>query len=98
MMTIGLHLRIIGRPARNGGLDRVLAHMRAKGGVWFARRDRIAEHWLARFGGATDPTAAARSSICAPIFRIVIRHVLGGHRNPAEPKPQPATTGVRRLA
>jgi len=60
MMTIGLHLRIIGRPARIGGLDRVLAHMRAKGAVWFARRDQIAEHWLARFGGATDTTAAER--------------------------------------
>jgi peptidoglycan/xylan/chitin deacetylase (PgdA/CDA1 family) len=60
MMTIGLHLRIIGRPARIGGLDRVLAHMRAKGGVWFARRDRIAEHWLEHFDRATDRTAADR--------------------------------------
>ncbi|MEM7021918.1 MAG: polysaccharide deacetylase family protein [Pseudomonadota bacterium] len=51
MMTVGLHLRTIGRPARIGGLDRVLAHMRAKGKVWFARRDQIAEHWLRRFGG-----------------------------------------------
>ena len=46
MMTVGLHLRIIGRPARIGGLDRVLRHMTDKGGVWFARRDQIAEHWL----------------------------------------------------
>lgn len=59
MMTIGLHLRIIGRPARIGGLDRVLAHMRKKGGVWFARRDQIAEHWLARFGAGAG-TGAAR--------------------------------------
>jgi len=60
MMTIGLHLRIIGRPARIGGLDRALAHMRAKGAVWFARRDQIAEHWIARFGGATETMALER--------------------------------------
>jgi peptidoglycan/xylan/chitin deacetylase (PgdA/CDA1 family) len=50
MMSIGLHLRIIGRPARIAGLERVLACMQSKGGAWFARRDQIAQHWLARFG------------------------------------------------
>ena len=52
MMTIGLHTRIIGRPARIAGLDRVLAHIRAKGGAWIARRDEIARHWLATHGDA----------------------------------------------
>ena len=46
MLSVGLHLRIIGRPARIGGLERVLNHMRSKGGAWFARRDEIARHWL----------------------------------------------------
>ena len=46
MMSIGLHLRIIGRAGRIGGLAAALAHMRQKGGVWFARRDEIARHWL----------------------------------------------------
>jgi allantoinase len=50
MMSIGLHLRMIGRPGRIGALDDVLAAMRAKGGVWFARRADIARHWIARFG------------------------------------------------
>jgi allantoinase len=50
LLSIGLHLRMIGRPGRIGGLERVLAHMRDKGAVWFARRDAIARHWLARFG------------------------------------------------
>jgi peptidoglycan/xylan/chitin deacetylase (PgdA/CDA1 family) len=50
MLSIGLHLRMIGRPGRIGGLERVLEHMRDKGAVWFARRDAIARHWLARFG------------------------------------------------
>jgi hypothetical protein len=34
--------------------------MRAKGKVWFARRDQIAAHWLERFGGATAAGADAR--------------------------------------
>lgn len=50
MMTVGLHLRTIGRPARIGGLERVLRHLRGKGGAWIARRDQIARHWLAVHG------------------------------------------------
>lgn len=49
MMSIGLHLRMIGRPGRIAALDRVIRHMKAKGGVWFATRRQIAEHWIARF-------------------------------------------------
>jgi peptidoglycan/xylan/chitin deacetylase (PgdA/CDA1 family) len=48
MMSVGLHLRIIGRPGRIGALERILAAMRARKGVWIARRDEIARHWLAR--------------------------------------------------
>lgn len=47
MMSIGLHLRIITRPGRIGGLEKTLDHMSAKGGVWFATREAIARHWLA---------------------------------------------------
>jgi peptidoglycan/xylan/chitin deacetylase (PgdA/CDA1 family) len=50
MMSVGLHLRRIGRPGRIGGLEKILAHMSAKGGVWFARRRDIATHWIERFG------------------------------------------------
>ena len=48
MLSIGLHLRIIGRAARIGGLQTALKHMRQSGGegVWFARRGAIAHHWL----------------------------------------------------
>jgi allantoinase len=48
MMSIGLHLRVIGRPGRIGALERILFTMRAKDDVWIARRDEIARHWLAR--------------------------------------------------
>ena len=47
MLSIGLHLRIIGRPGRIGGLERFLDHAASQPGVWFARRDAIARHWLA---------------------------------------------------
>jgi peptidoglycan/xylan/chitin deacetylase (PgdA/CDA1 family) len=46
MMSIGLHLRVIGRPARIGGLERVLQAIRERGGAWFATREQIARHWL----------------------------------------------------
>jgi peptidoglycan/xylan/chitin deacetylase (PgdA/CDA1 family) len=45
MMSVGLHLRIIGRPARIAGLDAFLRHVAARGGAWLARRDQIARHW-----------------------------------------------------
>lgn len=50
MLSIGLHLRIIGRPARIGGLERLLEHMAKREGVWFARRDAIAHSWRAGLG------------------------------------------------
>jgi allantoinase len=45
MLSIGLHLRIIGRPGRIAGLERFLDHALARPGVWFARRDAIAREW-----------------------------------------------------
>jgi peptidoglycan/xylan/chitin deacetylase (PgdA/CDA1 family) len=50
MMSIGLHLRMIGRPGRIGGLERILAHVAEKPGVWLARRDEIAHAWRAGVG------------------------------------------------
>lgn len=47
MMSIGLHLRLIGRPGRIAGLEDVLAHIAAKPGVWIAPRREIAAHWKA---------------------------------------------------
>ncbi len=49
MLSVGLHLRMIGRAGRIAGLERVLRHMRDRGAVWFARRDAIARHWIERF-------------------------------------------------
>jgi peptidoglycan/xylan/chitin deacetylase (PgdA/CDA1 family) len=52
MMSVGLHLRIIGRPARLRGLELFLDHALERGGVWFARRDEIAHHWREGLGMA----------------------------------------------
>ena len=50
MLSIGLHLRILGRPARIGALDAILTGLKARGGAWIATRRAIAEHWSATFG------------------------------------------------
>lgn len=64
MLTIGLHTRIIGRPARIGGLDAVLRQLRSLGErVWLARRGDIARHWL-----ALPPTCRPRSARASPAW------------------------------
>lgn len=48
MLSVGLHLRMIGRPARMKALAAILGHLRAAGPrVWVATREQIARHWLA---------------------------------------------------
>lgn len=46
MLSIGLHCRIIGRPARFAALKRFVNYVQAKEHVWFARRIDIANHWV----------------------------------------------------
>lgn len=45
MMSLGLHLRIIGRPGRIGALRKFMAHVAAQPQVWVASRLQIAEHF-----------------------------------------------------
>jgi peptidoglycan/xylan/chitin deacetylase (PgdA/CDA1 family) len=47
MMSVGLHPRIIGHPARASGLERFLDHVAAHPDVWVCRREDIAKHWSA---------------------------------------------------
>ena len=47
MMSIGLHMRIIGHPARAAGLERLLDHVSGFADVWVTRRIDIARHWAA---------------------------------------------------
>ena len=46
MLSIGLHLRIIGRAGRMAGLEQVLARIARDPRIWIARRRDIAQHWL----------------------------------------------------
>jgi peptidoglycan/xylan/chitin deacetylase (PgdA/CDA1 family) len=47
MMSVGLHLRVVGHPGRARGLQRFLDHVAARDGVWVCRRLDIARHWIA---------------------------------------------------
>ncbi|MDG2111320.1 MAG: polysaccharide deacetylase family protein, partial [Actinomycetota bacterium] len=44
-MSIGLHNRISGHPARFAGLLRLLDHVQAHDDVWVTGRANLAEHW-----------------------------------------------------
>jgi allantoinase len=48
MLSIGLHCRLAGRPARLAALARFLDHVQAHERVWVCRRVDIARHWRER--------------------------------------------------
>ena len=45
MMSVGLHCRLIGRPARFRALQKFLDYVQSHNRVWIARRIDIARHW-----------------------------------------------------
>ena len=45
MMSLGVHLRIIGRPGRIGYLEKFLDHVMSHDDVWVTTRVEIARHW-----------------------------------------------------
>jgi len=47
MMSVGLHMRLAGRPGRAAGLARFLDHVLKHDRVWICRRIDIARHWMA---------------------------------------------------
>lgn len=46
MMSVGLHSRISGHPARAKALARFLDYVQDHDSVWICRRDEIARHWI----------------------------------------------------
>jgi peptidoglycan/xylan/chitin deacetylase (PgdA/CDA1 family) len=48
VMSLGVHLRIIGRPGRIRAFERFIQHVRARPGVWIATRQEIVSWWAAR--------------------------------------------------
>lgn len=53
MMSVGMHMRLLGHPARATGLLRFLDYVAQKPDVWITRRIDIARHWI-----ATHPCAS----------------------------------------
>jgi allantoinase len=49
MMSVGLHARISGHPARAAAVARFLDHALERGNVWICRRSDIADHWVRQF-------------------------------------------------
>ncbi len=59
MMSVGLHARISGHPARAMAVARFLDYVRGHDAVWICRREEIARHWMAEH--PAQPLGAARS-------------------------------------
>lgn len=58
LLSIGLHLRLIGRPARIGALETMLAALAGRADVWCATRAEIAVRWREAVGlDPFDPDA-----------------------------------------
>lgn len=55
LMSIGLHPRIIGQPARMHALKEFLLYALDRGDIWFTRRLDIAEWWLANHHSFETP-------------------------------------------
>ncbi len=49
MLSIGLHCRIIGRPARLKSLERFIQYAMSHSDIWVCTRQQIAEHWQRNF-------------------------------------------------
>ena len=46
MMSVGLHMRLIGHPGRFAGLERFLDYIMTHDDIWICRREEIARHWI----------------------------------------------------
>ena len=50
MMSCGLHMRLIGHPARIKGLRQFMDYVQSHGsGVWLCKRSDVAKHWMEHF-------------------------------------------------
>ena len=55
MLSIGLHCRLVGRPARIAALEQFLDYVLAHERVWICRRIDIARHWMAMHPAPSAP-------------------------------------------
>jgi putative urate catabolism protein len=59
MLSIGLHCRLIGRPARAAALARFLDYVQSHDKVWITRRIDIANHWIATHPYQSNATVSS---------------------------------------
>lgn len=59
MLSVGLHCRLVGRPARTVALERFLDHVQVHDGVWITKRIDIAEHWRRVHPAGTEPNESS---------------------------------------
>ncbi len=45
MMSVGMHLRLMGHPGRAAALERFLDYIAGRDDIWLCRRIDIARHW-----------------------------------------------------
>jgi hypothetical protein len=62
-MTVALHCRLAGKPARAAAFGRFVDHILRYDRVWICRRNEIAEHWR-RQHSATEEKAVSEPAIC----------------------------------
>ena len=68
MMSVGLHMRLIGHPARAAGLERLLDYILKQDGVWVTRRLDIARHWMTTHPfGARGSTSSCCTKCCSEV-------------------------------
>ena len=75
MLSVGLHCRLVGRPARAAALARFLDYVQAHERVWIATRLDIARHWIAKHApaGGWKPSRLTRT-LFAERFGGVYEH------------------------
>ena len=63
MLSVGLHTRLIGRPARIASLERFLDYALGHERVWICRRIDIARHWIAAhpYKKSSPPTSSGET-------------------------------------
>jgi allantoinase len=61
MMSVGLHMRLAGRPGRAAALARFLDYVGQHDRVWICRRVDIARHWIATHPFVRSPAGERRS-------------------------------------
>lgn len=64
MLSIGLHCRLVGRPARLAALRRFIEYTKQFEQVWYATREQIAQHWLKTENQTDDELDSQVAEIC----------------------------------